>query len=163
MNIRWSAALAFLILAFIAFYIYQRNSGTPALSVNDFELRTLEGQKFDWDTLRGQKTILCLGASWCVSCVEELRDLVFLKTGSLKDVNVVVISDETEMRIRHFRDKGQYPFLFLRSEKRFESMNIYSIPVTLLLNRRLNVVKERSGSFNWSDPSTAEHLLKIME
>ena len=159
---RWTPVVVFLILAFAGLFYYHHLTTLPGLDLNKIKAFQLSGEEYDWQELQGKKTILSMGASWCGNCIVELDQLKELQSTLLNDVQVIVISDEPVEKIIRFRDKRRYPFLFLRSSTSFSKMGIHSIPANYLLNSRAEVVKEQAGSFNWEDPSTAEHLLKIM-
>lgn len=163
MNNKWLSLGIVFFLLFIAIWFYRKAGTAPSLDTSLLSLKTLDGKEFDWNSLKGKKTILCFGASWCKDCRKELEKLKELIPNELKDVEVVVVSDESAEQITNYRNKYTYPFLFLRSEKSYQELNIYSVPTNYLLNGKLQVVKEKIGDFPWEDPSTRQHLLTLME
>lgn len=144
-------------------WFYRKTRSSPALDTATLKLKSLDGRDFDWQSLKGKSVILCFGASWCKDCREALEKLKRFSANELKAVEVVVVSDEPAEKITSYRDKHQYPFLFLRSEKAYRDLNIYSVPTSYLLNRKLQVVKSKIGDFPWEDPSSRQHLLTLME
>jgi len=162
MNKKWIFLVFFLLLAFTAFYFYHKTTTAPSLQLQELSVNELNEQPFDWNDISGQRTLVCFGASWCGECRQELQSLLKLKDNELKELNVVVISDESYEKIKAYQEKYQYPFLFLKLQKPFSEHGIYSIPTNYLLNKELNVVKEKTGAFAWEDASTREHLLTLM-
>jgi peroxiredoxin len=152
----------FLILAFTALYFYHRSSSTPSLQIQQVAVNDLNNKHFDWSTIKGKKTLVCFGASWCGECRKELQGLMKLCTNELKELHIIVISDEPLEKIVAYKEKYNYPFLFLRSEVSFSELGIYSVPANYLLNEAGKVVKEKTGDFAWEDVSTREHLLTLM-
>jgi len=163
MNRNWLYVVLFLIFAFTAFYFYHRSSSAPALQLNQVVVKDLNNNPFEWTSLNGKKTLLCFGASWCGECRKELQGLMKLHNTELKELQIVVISDEPLQKIMAYKEKYNYPFLFLRLEASFSELGIYSVPTNYLLNKATKVVKEKTGDFNWEDASNREHLLTLMD
>lgn len=163
MNRNWLYVVLFLILAFTAFYFYHRTNTAPSINVQGLMLTDLNNKQFELNALKGKKTLLCFGASWCVDCRKELQGLMKLYNNELKELEIVVVSDEPLEKIMAYKEKYNYPFLFLRSAASFSELGIYSIPTNYLLNKEAIVVKEKTGDFNWEDASNREHLLTLMD
>jgi thiol-disulfide isomerase/thioredoxin len=163
MNKKWLYTLVLLVLIFMAFYIYQRYRVAPAVNFNALVLTDLENKPVKFDQLKGKKTVVCFGASWCGNCLEELEELGAVKDSELADVNVVVISDEPVERVQAFAARNSSSFLFLKLHQSFPSIGINAIPVSYILNAGQEVKKVSVGYVNWADPSTREHLKKLME
>ena len=71
--------------------------------------------------------------------------------------------DEPLEKIMSFKEKTDYPFTFLKLTKGFNEIGIFSIPTSYIVNTKLEVKKETVGYLDWKDPSTAEHLVKLMD
>jgi thiol-disulfide isomerase/thioredoxin len=163
MNRNWLYVVLFLIFAFTAFYFYHRGTTAPSLQLQELHVSDLNEQPFDWRLMEGRKTLICFGASWCGECRRELENLQKLLANELNGLQVVVVSDEPYEKIRAYKQKYQYPFMFLKLQRPFSEHGIYSVPTNYLLNKKLKVVKEKIGDFNWEDASTREHLLTLMD
>jgi thiol-disulfide isomerase/thioredoxin len=163
MNKKWLYSLAALVLIFVAFYLYQHYRVAPSVNFNTVVLTDLENRPVKFDALKGKKTVLCFGASWCGNCLEELEELGSIKDSELADVNVVVISDEPMERVKAFAARNSPSFLFLKMQQSFPSIGIHAIPVSYILNEKQEVKKMTVGYVNWTDASNREHLKKLME
>ncbi len=163
MNRNLLYVVVFLILSFTAFFFYHRSSTAPSLQLQNLMLKDLNANDVDPGELKGKKTLLCFGASWCGECRQELQKLMKMYNTELKELQIVVISDEPLEKIIAYKNKYKYPFVFLQSETAFSDLGIYSIPTNYLLNKDAKVVKEKTGDFNWDDVSNREHLLKLMD
>lgn len=104
-----------------------------------------------------------MAASWCPNCIDELNELSQIKTESLADVEVLVLSDESIEKIEQFKSRRNYPFTFLKLNADFASIGINSIPTSYILNTKFEVVKQSVGIIQWSDPSTLQHLKTLMD
>jgi hypothetical protein len=81
----------------------------------------------------------------------------------LGDVEVVVIGEESHDKLRLLRDLGNYPFRFLKLDQPFNAIGIHTIPTTYLINDKGEIRKKITGSIDWLDNSTREHLLRTLE
>ncbi len=155
---------ALLILTLLAaFYMYSKYHVAPSINFKTLSMVNLQGEPVAFDSFKGKKIIVCFSASWCPNCLEELSDINEVKDTQLKDVEVLVISDEPIDVIQHFKDKKGYSFTFLKLNAGFNSIGINSIPTSYIVNTSLEVTKETVGYLDWKDPSTCEHLKKLME
>ena len=162
MNKKVIYLIAFLALAFAAFYMYQKYRVAPAVNFTQLSLTDLNGQPVQFSSFKGKKTVVCFSASWCPNCRVELKDINQVK-GELPDVEILVISDEPLDVVNAFKEKMGYPFTFLKMNQSFNAIGINSIPVSYLFNINQEVKKESVGYLDWKDPSTLVHLKKIME
>jgi peroxiredoxin len=161
MNNKWIPA-GLVLVVLIAFFFYNKHHQAPAIDLKSLPLFTLAEEPFDFETLYGGKVIVTFGASWCGSCVQELKDIKSV-VNNLPDVQVVVISDEATGKIARFRDRYDLPFTFLKLNRSHNSIGIHSIPTTYFINSKGEVKKQSVGFIDWHDPSTQAHLKKIME
>ena len=163
MNKKWIYALGLVIAAVVIFYLYKHYRVAPAINFNQLSLVDLDEQPVKFENFKGKKTVVCFSASWCGNCLEELRDINSVKAEHLADVEILVISDEPIERIISFKNRTAYPFTFLKMNQTFNDIGIHSIPTSYILNTKLEIMKETVGYLNWKDPSTIEHLKKLME
>ncbi|PBQ30650.1 hypothetical protein CNR22_02295 [Sphingobacteriaceae bacterium] len=161
MSNKWIYPVGLVIAVFVGFFIYQKYRVAPTLNLNSLNLVDLEGRSVKMDSFKGKKVVLCFSASWCGNCREELGVMSDIKDKDLSDVEVVVVSDESLEKVVDFKEK--YPFTFLKMNKHFNEIGINSIPTSYILNTNLEVKKETVGYLNWKDPSTLQHLKKLME
>ena len=160
---KWIYPLGLVVAVLIAFYIYRKYRIAPSIDLNALNLVNIEQQPVKMTFFTGKKVVLCFSASWCGNCREELDVLASIKEKDLVDVEVVVISDETIEKIKMFKEKRAYPFTFLKMDRSFSTIGINSIPTSYIINTKLEITKETVGYLNWKDPSTLQHLKKLME
>ena len=159
--------LKYLIIAILgvllAIYFYSKYKVAPSVNFSKLELFDLEGNRVNFSDLKGKKIVLSFGASWCVNCIDELETLSAIKDQQLAGVEVVVISDEKLERVQAFSQRNNYPFTFLKMNQPFGSIGVNAIPTTYIFNSKLEVKDETVGFIDWKDPSTVEHIRKLME
>jgi thiol-disulfide isomerase/thioredoxin len=161
MSNRWIYTAGLVIAGLLAFFLYNRFRVAPDIDFRMLEVYDLGGNGAKIAGT-GRKTILAFGASWCGPCNVEMREMK--EAGKeLDGIDVVIISDEPEDRIRAMKERGDYPFTFMRLGKSFSAAGIHSIPTTYLLNRNGEVKKKIVGAIDWSDNSTREHYKRLLE
>lgn len=151
------------ILSLVAFYFYKKYNVPPSIDFTKIELYDLDTNKINFNTYKGKKIIVSFGASWCPNCIDELNTLKKIKDKDLSDVEIICISDEDFETIDSWRKRKEYPFTFLKLNASFNSVNVFSIPTTYIVNTKLVVKDETVGYINWEDASTVGHLKKLME
>lgn len=149
------------ILAFIVFYFYNKYKMVPSIDIQKLEIVNEFGQPFNINNLKGQKLIISFYASWCGNCLDEMKDINKIKKTELKDIEVICITDESLEKLTAFKEAKGYPFLFLKLKKQFPEIGINSIPVTYIVNQKMEVVKEVLGFIQWDDPSTLKHIKSL--
>jgi peroxiredoxin len=144
-------------------FFYNKYRVAPSIAFDKLNLQDTSGSVVTIGDFKGKKLIVSFGASWCVNCIEELNTLKKISDSELSDMQIVVISDEGLERIKSFQKRKNYPFIFLKMDKPFQSIGINSIPTTYIFNRNLQIKLEKVGYLNWEDPSFVEHTRQISE
>lgn len=151
------------ICALIGMYFFNKYKVAPKIDIANLEVINENSKAFDIKSLKGQKVIVSFYASWCGDCLKEMKTINSIKDRKLKDVTVLAITDETMEKLISFKTKKQYPFTFLKLNKSFNDLKIYSIPTIYLLNTKGEIVYEHIGYVNWEDESTLNHLTSLMQ
>ncbi len=147
----------------VAVYFYNKYRTAPTLDFNKLTLFDVEGNPVKWQNFTGKKMVVSFGASWCPNCLEELKMINSIKDKDLNGVEVIVISDEAMENVQSFKERKGYPFTFLKMNQTFNSIGVNAIPTTYIVNTNLELKDETVGYIDWKDPSTVEHLKKLME
>jgi thiol-disulfide isomerase/thioredoxin len=163
MNNKWILSVGLIAAGLIVFFFYTKYRVAPAIDLNSLSLSDLEGNPASLQSFKGKNFVLCFGASWCGPCRKELIDIQSVKETELKDVEIVVVSDEPNEKIRMFMEQTGHPFVFLKLNAPFSSIDINSIPTSYIVNSKFEVKKEKVGFIDWTDASTVQHLKKLMD
>jgi peroxiredoxin len=155
--------LIILALAALGLYFYQKYNVAPPIDISKIEVVDRDTNRFDIQSLKGQKVIVSFYASWCPNCLVELKEINSIKKSRLSDVTVLCITDESIEKMVAFQEKNQYPFTFVTLVSDFRAFGIHSIPTTYLLNTKGEVVYDNVGYIDWADESTCEHLKSLMQ
>jgi peroxiredoxin len=160
---KWTFPAGLIIAVLITFYIYRKYHVPPTIRLTELNLVGLDEKPVKLGIYKGKKMVVCFGASWCGNCWDELKDIASIKKSDLGDVEILVISDEPVERVRAFRERAGYPFTFLKMLEPFNTIGVNSLPTSYIVNKRFEIKKETVGYIHWKDPSTLEHLKKLMD
>lgn len=95
------------------------------------------------EELKGKKILINFWATWCISCIKEMPQLEALKAQHEKDVIFVAVNAGEELRLidKFFRkQKFSYIQLLDLDRKFSKSINVESLPVTIVLDKDMNVI-----------------------
>ena len=161
MQKKWILSLLALLGGLIILFYYNKYKVAPSIDITKLEIVNDSGQNFDMNSLKGKKLIVSFYASWCGNCIQELKAINKIKDTELKGIDVICITDESLEKLTGFKERSGYPFLFLKLTKQFPEININSIPVTYIVNEKMEVVEEYLGYIEWDDPSTVNHIRSL--
>jgi len=130
------------------------------LSLEDFDLLTLDGQPVDIGILEGKTVFINVWATWCRPCVQEMPTIAMaMEALKGKDIIFLFASNEEVEEITAFRDRKDFPFDYIQL-KNLEELSIEAIPTTFIFNSSGKKIYEEVGFRNWS---TAESLTLITQ
>jgi peroxiredoxin len=130
----------------------------PSIDLQKLEIVNEKGEDFNINSLKGKKLVVSFYASWCGNCIQEMNEIIKIKDKELKDIDVVCITDESIEKLNDFKERSGFPFLFLKLKKQFPEIGINSIPVTYIVNEKMEVAEEYLGYIQWNDPSTVNYI-----
>jgi peroxiredoxin len=116
---------------------------------------TLQGEQFDTGALRGKVVLVNFWATTCVTCIEEMPDLIrthekFAARGL--EIIAVAMSDDSEERVRAYAEKTALPFkvaLDSKGKVAEDFNNVRMTPTTFLINRQGQIVQTYLGKPNF--------------
>ena len=149
----WVLGIAVLGVILVLLYQYQKYRVAPKADLANLTCLDTLGKPVNISTFKGKKIILTFFGTWCGDCLREMKQLDETMKTSLKDVEVIAISDEPMQKITSFAQRKKYPYTFLQLTKPFASIDIYAIPVTYLINVNGDIVHSKVGAINWKDPA----------
>ena len=111
--------------------------------------------------LTSGNTVVHFYASWCGPCLRELPEIkAFMETPLGSQINFVFITEDREDQVKTFHDR--YGFNIYRVNK-LKDANVYSIPVTYLLNEKHEIVKSDLGSWDWNQENLKSEISTLIK
>jgi len=143
------------------------SSERTQISNYNWKLKNRFGKELDFTTVRGKVVVVNFWATWCPPCVAEMPSLQNLYE-TFKDNDEVVflyVSNEDIEVIDKFINKKGYTFEVYQSLTAYpKEFNVSSIPRTFVINKKGEIVIDKTGPANWSSDeviNTIDDLLKV--
>jgi len=132
-----------------------------------FCLDGLNGEKVQFNALKGKIIFLNFWASWCGPCKEEMPSIeVLYQHYEKRDFVFLTISVDygSPEPVRKFIEKHRYrfPVLLDPAGKTLDLFEINKIPATLIIDKNGKIIGRVLGPRDWNSPevfSLVEHLL----
>jgi peroxiredoxin len=132
----------------------------------DFILKNHAGKQFALKELRGKVVFLNFWATWCPPCIEEMPAIEKLHRDLEKEglVILAVNFQESPERVRDFFREHNLTFTALldRDGKVFELYQAWALPVSIVINKRGEIVGRAMGSKDWYSEEALQLFQKLV-
>ena len=138
-----------------------RYKTVPALEQDSIIVTDTLGVQHKLAELTTGATVVHFYASWCGPRLRELPEIqAFMETPLGRQINFVFITEDREDQVKTFHER--YGFTIYRVNK-LKDANVYSIPVTYLLNEKHEIVKSDLGSWNWREENLKNEISTLIK
>jgi len=138
-------------------FVVRERTPEPAFTLPDVNGRPVSSKDF-----AGKVAVLSFGATWCASCVSELRSLANLQAYFVKDIVVyfVALDGRGEKDVKPFVEKNGFRLVTLLDPGMAVAREhgIRSIPETVIVDRQGVLVGRAVGPRVW-DSKEAQDLV----
>jgi thiol-disulfide isomerase/thioredoxin len=142
-------------------FMFLRYKTVPTLEQDSIIVTDTLGVQHKLAELTTGATVVHFYASWCGPCLRELPEIkAFMETPLGRQINFVFITEDRVDQVNTFHER--YGFTIYRVNK-LKDANVYSIPVTYLLNERHEIVKSDLGSWNWSEENLKNEISTLIK
>lgn len=160
--------LTTILLALIAIgagaFFYKRYHVPPAVDMPSISLTDLSGHKVSLQSYSGKPLFVNFFATWCGPCINEIPELVDLKTKlSDKNLAIVCISDESIEKLEKVEARSGGQLIFLHSETSLHDIGVYTYPTNYIYNAKGRKVYNKVNPDHWSDPILIEKIKRLLE
>ncbi|CAN5407761.1 TlpA disulfide reductase family protein [soil metagenome] len=154
--------LALLLIAILAIgaWSYKTFKTVPTLPAYENDVKNEQGQIVKLNDFKGKYVLISYFQTWCGTCIQELPTIDALQTKVGKDkLAVLLVSDEDQDKINHFKEKHCNTLDYYQSAKSFNEINIHVFPTTYLLNKEGVIIFSKINGFDWS----SDEVVKLCE
>ena len=111
-----------------------------------FELKLLNGEILNSESLKGKPTLINLWFSNCQPCIDEMPLFNTIKSTLGNDVNFIALTFQDEIEVRDFLKTNIFDFVHvIDSQEYIDKMGIKGYPKTLILDKNLTVIEIEKG------------------
>ena len=154
-RILWASMLATTVFFIFRYKTVQKLEQDSIVVIDSF------GIQHKLSELTAGNTVVHFYASWCGPCLKELPDIqTFMNSPLGKQINFVFITEDREDLANVYRER--YGFNIYRITK-LKDANIYSSPVTYLVNEKHEIAKSDLGSWNWNDDNLKNEISTLIK
>ena len=133
------------------------------LDNNNWQLEDLEGKAFDYSSTQNKVVLINFWATWCPPCIAEMPSLEKLHNDYKDKIVFLFVSNEDDEIISKFVEKNEYNFKVHRSISEYpKDFNVSSIPRTFLIDKKGNIVIDKTGAANWNSKKVRNQIDKLL-
>ena len=122
-------------------------------------LVNLDGTHATLSDFEGEVILINFWATWCPPCRAEMPSLEKLYTDYGSKVRFLMVSNENPDPLTEFMDQKKYTFpVWLTLSPPPEELKTKSIPATFILNKKGEIVFNKSGAFDWNSSKVRNFL-----
>ena len=140
-------------------------SETNRTSINfeDWQLKDLKGKVINFKDLENKVIFLNFWATWCPPCIAEMDGIQELYNDYKDDAVFLLISSEDISIVQNFIKKKGYSLnSYVPLADYPSNFNIRSIPRTFLINKKGEIVIDKSGAANWNSNKVRTKLEELI-
>ena len=141
----------------------EEETNRESITFEDWELKDLDGNILNFNDLENRVVFLNFWATWCPPCIAELPSIQELYEDYKDKVAFVLISSEKQEVVKSFKEKKGYNLNGFTPLSAYPNQfNIRSIPRTFLINKKGEIVIDKSGAANWNSETVRQQIDELI-
>jgi len=129
----------------------------------NWNLVDLEGKQTNLQSKKGEVVLINVWATWCPPCVAELPGFIELYSDYKDKVTFAFVANDEKEKVRAFLKKKGYELpVYFQASAMPQELESRSIPVTYILDKKGNIVVDKTGAANWNSDKTRSLLDELI-
>ena len=129
----------------------------------NWNLVDLEGKQTNLQSKKGEVVLINVWATWCPPCVAELPGFIELYSDYKDKVTFAFVANDEKEKVRAFLKKKGYELpVYFQASGMPQELESRSIPVTYILDKKGNIVVDKTGAANWNSDKTRSLLDELI-
>src|SRR6056297_2244607 len=160
-NLIWIVAIILIVFTPVGFY--------PRVWVNKIVATVISPSTVDEDeqtnlqSKKGEVVLINVWATWCPPCVAELPGFIELYSDYKDKVTFAFVANDEKEKVRAFLKKKGYELpVYFQASGMPQELESRSIPVTYILDKKGNIVVDKTGAANWNSYKTRSLLDELI-
>lgn len=117
----------------------------------NWQLEDFDGNIFNYKSTKGKVVLINFWATWCPPCIAEMPNLEKLYSDYNDKIVFLFVSNEDKETISKFVEKNNFSFKVYRAKSKYpQEFNVRSIPRTFLIDKKGDIVIDKTGASNWN-------------
>lgn len=128
-----------------------------------WELIDMEGHKMNLKSKEGQVVLINVWATWCPPCVAELPGFATLYADYKDKVVFAFVANDEKEKVKTFLEKKGYDLpVYFQASATPKALASGSIPVTYIIDKKGDVVVDKTGAANWNSDKVRNLLDQLL-
>ncbi|RAJ12938.1 TlpA family protein disulfide reductase [Olleya aquimaris] len=138
----------------------ESHSGRDVITNYNWQLTDLNNSSYNFRQAENKVVLVSFWATWCPPCIAELPSLQKLYNDYKDSIEFVFISNVDKSVVSAFLKKNNYTFnVYQPSEAPPNTLfDVKSIPRNFLIDKKGNVVIDKSGAANWNSETVRKAI-----
>ena len=140
------------------------NNERQVLKDYDFLLYKEDGEPSNLKDVKGNVILINFWATWCPPCIAEMPSFQRLYDVYKKDVVFLFITNETNDKVLEFKIQNNYSLpVYQIGSNPPKLLEIQSIPRTILINKKGEIVIDKAGAVDWFSASVQSEIDRLLK
>lgn len=119
--------------------------------------------EFNLKAAKGKVVFINTWATWCPPCLAEMPSIQELYSKYNKEVVFLIIAQDEPNRVNAYMQENRFNFpVFYQKSKSPEMLSSNKIPTTFILDKKGNILVDKTGAANWNSTTTIDLLDKLL-
>ncbi|KAA5824404.1 TlpA family protein disulfide reductase [Algibacter amylolyticus] len=135
-------------------------------TITDYKwlLKGENNTNFNFTTTKNKVVLLNFWATWCPPCIAEMPSMQLLYEDYKDKIEFVFVTNEDFQTTHSFLIKNKFSFSSYKAISKFpEVFNVSSIPRTFLIDKKGNIVIDKTGASNWNSETVRETIDTLLK
>lgn len=130
----------------------------------EWQLRSLSGEKVNFEETRGEVAVVNFWATWCPPCIAEMPSFQAVYEDYGDKVNFYFVSFEEPQKLQQFTNKEGYSVpVYLPLSTIPDKLKTNSLPTTFVVSGNGEIVVEKTGSADWNSSAFRGLLDRLLQ
>lgn len=130
----------------------------------NWQLNDIQGTSVNFNSSKDKVVLINFWATWCPPCIAEMPSFHKLHNDYKNKVDFYFVSNEDINVLNEFLKKNEYSFnIHIPKTKYPEAFDVSSIPRTFLIDKKGNIVIDKTGASNWNSEKVRNQIDELLK
>ncbi len=121
-----------------------------------------QGKKIDFQSFKNKVVLVNYWATWCPPCIAEMPSFQKLYDDYSDKVVFLFIANDDQERVEKFIKNKEYTIpVYYQASRGPEEMQSNSLPTTFIINKKGEIVVNKTGAVDWNSDKVRDLLNEL--